>query len=79
MRIFTTDEIANRFTHAIFTATKLGIYSQRDWNNPIDKMKFNQLVDDAAEKFEVAQDVNFAHLAKQEQLQAQFSQLQSQY
>ena len=42
-------------------------------------MKFNQLVDDAAEKFEVAQAVNFADLAKQAQLQAQFSQQQSQY
>ena len=38
-------------------------------------MQFNQLVDDAAEKFEVAQAVNFADLA----LQAQFSQLQSEY
>ena len=28
-------------------------------------MKFNQLVDDAAEKFEVAQAANFADLAKQ--------------
>ena len=42
-------------------------------------MKFNQLVDDAAEQFEVAQSVNFADLAKQAQLQAQFYQLQSQY
>ena len=40
-------------------------------------MKFNQLVDNAAEKFEVAQAVNFADLAKQAQVQAQFSQLQS--
>ena len=42
-------------------------------------MKFNQLVDDAAEQFEVAQSVNFADLAKQAQLQAQFYQLQSEY
>ena len=42
-------------------------------------MKFNQLVDDAADKFEVAQAVNFADLAKQAQLQAQFSQLQSEF
>ena len=42
-------------------------------------MKFNQLVNDAAEKFEVIQAVNFADLAKQAQIQAQFSQLQSEY
>ena len=42
-------------------------------------MKFNQLVDDAAEKFEEARAVNFADLAKQEQLQAQFSQLRTEY
>ena len=42
-------------------------------------MKFNQLVDDAAEKFEVAQAVSFADLAKQAQLQAKFSQLQCEY
>ena len=42
-------------------------------------MKFNQLVDDAAEKFEVARAVNFADLAKQAQLQAQFSQLRTEY
>ena len=39
-------------------------------------MKFDQKVDDAADKFEVAQTVNFA---KQAQLQAQFSQLRSEY
>ena len=32
-------------------------------------MKLNQLVDDAAEKFEVAQAVNFADPSKQAQLQ----------
>ena len=42
-------------------------------------MKFNQLVDDAAENFEVAQSVNFADLSKQPQLHAQFSQLQIEY
>ena len=42
-------------------------------------MKFNQLADDAGENFELAQAVNFAELAKQAQLQAQFSQLQNQY
>ena len=42
-------------------------------------MKFNQLVDEADEKFEVARAVNFADLAKQAQLQAQFSQLRTEY
>ena len=42
-------------------------------------MKFNQLVDDAAEKFEVAQAGNFADLTKQAHLQSQFSQLQAEY
>ena len=42
-------------------------------------MKFNQLVDDAAEKFEVARAVNFADLAKKAQLQAEFSQLRTEY
>ena len=37
-------------------------------------MKFNQFGDDAAKKFEIAQAVNFADLAKH----AQLSQLQSQ-
>ena len=36
-------------------------------------MKFNQLVDDAAEKIEVARAVNFA------QLRAQFSKLRTEY
>ena len=39
-------------------------------------MKLYQLIDDTAEKFEVAQAVNFADLANQAQLQAQLSQLQ---
>ena len=43
----------NGFTHVDFTAQQVGIYSQHDWTKSIDKMKFNQLVDDAAEKFEV--------------------------
>ena len=42
-------------------------------------MKFKQLEDNAAEKFEVEQAVSFADLAKQAQLQAKFSQLQSEY
>ena len=35
-------------------------------------MKFNQLVDDAAEKIEVAQAVNFVDLARLAQLRCQF-------
>ena len=62
-----------------FTAQQLGINSQHDWTKSIDKMKFNQLVDDAAEKFEVAQAVTFPDLAKQAHLQSQFSQLQTEY
>ena len=42
-------------------------------------MKFNQLVYDATKINKVGQAVIFAVLAKQAQLQAQFSQLQSQY
>ena len=42
-------------------------------------MEFNQLVDDAAQKFEVSRAVNFADLAKQGQLQAQFSQLRTEH
>ena len=42
-------------------------------------MKFNQLLDDTTNKIESAQAVNFADLAKQAQMQAQFSQLQSEY
>ena len=42
-------------------------------------MKFKQLVDDAAEKFEVARAVYFADLAKQAKLQAHFSQLCTDY
>ena len=55
----------NRFTHADFTSQQLRIYSQHDWTKSIDKKKFNQLVDDAAKKFELARAVNFADLAKQ--------------
>ena len=79
VRTCTPDEVENRFTHADFTAQQLGIYTQHDWTRSIDKMKFNQLVYDAAEKFEVSQAVNFADFAKQAQLQAQFSQLQIEY
>ena len=42
-------------------------------------MKFNQLVDDGVEKFEVAQAVYFADPAKKTQLQAPFSQLKNEY
>ena len=77
--IFTLHEVDNRFTHSEFTAQQLGIYSRRNWTNSIYMNKFNQLVDDAAKKFEVAQAVNFADLAKQAQLQAKFSQFKSQY
>ena len=76
---FTPDQVENRFTHADFTMQQLRIYSQHDWTKSLDKMKFNQLVDDAAEKFEVAQAVHFADLAKQAKLQAQFSQLRTEY
>ena len=76
---FTTDEIQSRFTQVEFIAQQLGIYSQRDWTNSIVRVKFNQLVDDAAKKFEVAQAVNFAYHANEAKLQAQFSQLQSRY
>ena len=79
VRTFTPDEAENGFTHSDFTAHQLGIYSQHDWTKSIDKMKYNQLVDDAAEIFEVAQAVNFADLSKQAQFQAQFSQLQIEY
>ena len=61
VRTFTPDEVENHSTHAIFK--QFGIYSQHDWTKSIDKMKFNHLVDDSAEKFEVAQAVNFADLA----------------
>ena len=72
IRTFTPDDVENRLTSADFTAQQLGIYSQPDWTKSIDKMEFNQIVDDAVQKFEVAQAVNFADLAKQAQLQAQF-------
>ena len=41
-------------------------------------MKFNQLVDDAADNFEVAKAVYFAVLVRQAQLHDQFSELQNQ-
>ena len=63
VRTFTPDEIESRFTHMDFIAQHLGIYSQRDWTDSIDKLKFNKILDDA-EKFEVAQAVNFTDLAK---------------
>ena len=64
--MFTPDEI---------TAQHFGIYSQNDWTDSIDKM---ELVDDAAEIFDVSQAVSLADLAKQAEIQAQYSQLQSQ-
>ena len=79
VKTFTPDQVKKRFNHADFIALQLGIYSQHDWTKSIDKMKFNQLVDDVAEKFEVARAVNFADLAKQAQLQAQFSQLRTEF
>ena len=79
VKTFTPDEAENRFTHADFTAQQLGIYSQHELTKSINKMKFNQLVDDAAENFEVARAVNFADHAKQAQLQAQFLQLRTEY
>ena len=42
-------------------------------------MKLNQLLDDAAQKFVVARAVNFEDFAKGARLQAQFSQLRTQY
>ena len=68
VRTFTPDEIENRFTHADFSAQQLGIYSQHDWTKSIDKMNFNQLVDDAAEKFEVAQALNFCRPCKKSKI-----------
>ena len=76
VRTFTPDKVENRFSHADLTAQQLGIYSRHDWTKSIDKIKFNQFIDNAAEKFEVAQAVNFADFAKQAQLHAQFLQLQ---
>ena len=79
VKTFTPDEVENHFVHADLTEQQLGIYSQHEWTKSIDKMKFNQLVDDAAEKFEVARAVNFADPAKPAQLQAHFSQLRTEY
>ena len=76
VRTFTLDEVENRFIPADLTAQQLGIYSQHNWTISVDNMKFNLLVDDAAEKIEVARAVNFA---KQAQLQVQFSQLRTEY
>ena len=79
VRTFTADEVENTFTHADFTAQQFSIYSQHNWTKSIDKMKFNQLIDDAADKFEVAQAVDSTNLAKKAQSKAQFLQLQSEY
>ena len=79
VKIFMSNETQRGFTHADFTTKELVIYSQRDWTNSIDKWKFNELVDNAAGKFEVAQTVNYKELEKQAQLQALISQLQTHY
>ena len=79
VKTFTPEEVEKRFTHIDSTAQQLGVYSQHAWTKSIAKMEFSQLVDDAAEKFEEARAVNFADLTKQEQLQAQFSQLRTEY
>ena len=42
-------------------------------------MKLNQIKADVTEELELARAVNFSDLAKSAQLQAHFSQLQSQY
>ena len=42
-------------------------------------MKFNQSVDYAAVKFEVARAINFTDLVKKAQLQTQFPQLRTEY
>ena len=62
VRKITLDEIENRFTHADYTAQQLVIFSKRNWTDSINKMQFNQSVDGAAKKFEVAQVVNFQTL-----------------
>ena len=68
--------VLNVYLYTI-SAQQLGIYSQRDWTNFIDKTKYNQLVDDSALEFEKAQAVNLEILAKQAQLQPHFSQLKN--
>ena len=79
MKLFTPDEFEFHVTQVNFPEQKLGIYRQRDWTSPLDKMKFRQLVDDAVEKFGVAKALKFEDLARQAQLQARYSQLESQY
>ena len=85
MNFFANERVSFHFMGVFFwwkrcdMLIQIGVYSQNDWTKSIDKTKFNQLVDDAAQKFEVAQAVNFANLVKLAQLQAQFSQLQSEY
>ena len=43
-------------------------YSQRDWTNSIDKVKFNQLVNEAAEKFELAHNISINSLLTEKNL-----------
>ena len=38
VRIFTSDEVVTRFTHADYTAQQLGIYSHHDWTKSMDNM-----------------------------------------
>ena len=59
--------------NSIFSPSKNNISTE------LDKTKFNQLKADDSQKFEVPQAVNFADLARQAQLVAQYSQMQSQY
>ena len=68
-----------KITQVKLTAQQIGIFSQSDGTLPIDKMNFNQWVDDAAKKIEAPQVVNFAEWAQQDHLQAYFSQLQWPY
>ena len=62
VRTVMLDEIENHFTNADCTALQLAMYSKRNGTDSIKKMKFNQIVDDATEKFEVAHAVNFQTL-----------------
>ena len=63
-KMFTPDGIELRFTQINFTAQQLGIFSKREWTNSIDKMKYNQIADDAAEKTEVNKFCGFSTPSK---------------
>ena len=73
VKTFKPDEVENRFNHAIFIAQQLGIYSQRHWTNSINKVEFNQLVDDAAEKFEIVKAVNLQTLQNKHKYKHNFN------